>query len=116
MSFRVSSSNISCGVSELYCLENFAGKHTGRIFKNEFKELVKHFSAFEMPASLIFSDVEDTCGENLYRHIKENKLGHLVKSRPARNPGTGNTIVTYLWTFNEKMRKLIDEQNRYNEE
>lgn len=53
-------------------------------------------------------------GFNLARYIEKNNLGTVIASAPAKNPNTGNYIVTFVWTINHKelvryFTKLIKE-------
>lgn len=41
-------------------------------------------------------------GFNLARYVEKNNLGTVIASAPAKNPNTGNYIVTFVWTINHK--------------
>lgn len=40
--------------------------------------------------------------DKLAAYIKANDLGHVVRSRIATNPNSGNRVTVYLWTVNKR--------------
>lgn len=60
---------------------------------------------------VVFSDIlpkrdRKSPGMKLFEYIKEQGLGEVSVSHPAKNPNSPNTICAWMWTPNEKYVKL----------
>ncbi len=46
-----------------------------------------------------------TYGENLAAYIEANNLGTIIRSPGRVNPNSGNNLIVFLWTLNQKNLK-----------
>lgn len=44
-------------------------------------------------------------GENLAAYIEKNELGTIIRSPGRVNPNSGNNLIVFLWTLNQKNLK-----------
>lgn len=114
---------ISCGVQELYDFpynpqaERFSLlKETAQMYFEQESEPEyswglrnPNYSPNKPPklypvcATIIFSNTADhKVTAQFAKDIQRLKLGTVHKTRPIRNPNSGNMIVTYMWNVNKK--------------
>lgn len=101
---ELDSSQISCGISELFDLENSPSSTLTHAFTMSYwpygspeeKEIIGLDFAF-----VIFSDtVQRGYGSKLAAFIKSHKLGTIIPSQIKTNPNTKNKIRMWIWQIN----------------
>lgn len=117
-------SDISCGVRELVGLEGDPKRLIRDLLTDEYSAYDEEFRF----SQVIFSDnlteggrKRKSCGVELAKFIRGNKLGTLVESRTITNRNTGNKIKTWIWNVSNlrKLKKAVgwkkpkDDYNDY---
>lgn len=97
-----------CGVHELI---NIGDERTAH---NVLLEVAKYRFYEENPCALYFFTgvTRGKYAEALAALIKKEKLGTCTRTRPKKNPNSGNTISAYLWDVNNTKFKSWWVKNR----
>jgi hypothetical protein len=93
----VQGSHCSCGVTMLSGLSETSPE---QIVNKVLKQRNQFDTKKIREAFVVFSDIDYSgCrgGNELFKYIKKNNLGHIVEFGPRMNPNTGNMIKIWVW-------------------
>jgi len=95
-----------CGLKEIHNLSGYINPK--KALKAVCKEFLKKGNNGKRGAFLVFTQAlsyeASDYGDRLKEYIIKNNLGGVIETPLRRNPNSGNTLKTYVWTV--KPRKL----------
>ena len=98
-----------CGLKEI---ESITGESPEELLKGVCEYLNAEVWEFDFSLLLFTATTDMDEGDNLAKYIKKGGLGTVVKTRPKKNPNTGNRIVAWVWSVNERALRAWCRKNQ----
>jgi hypothetical protein len=102
-----------CGMKELSGIQDFTPDYG---FFQEIAEGLRGNTG--RTAHIIFTDArlpawkKPTKGDELAAFIRKKRMGRVTASPWRKNPNSLNEVCVFVWTFNDKMTKLVEQFNK----